>query len=307
MSCPQLPRFAWLRTRRSHVRAGPTTTFSFPPETSLRASFLVPHRPSLTVNLRVADRVAGCSRGRLRGTLAGRLLQGPCNLRRTALSHLFSQLDGKGSRNPVADVPKFEQPEPQPHALPADVIRATFEHMRPSATKARLMLMAYGGFRPSEIARAIPEDVEPFLDVPEPCCYKRVGKGGRPLTVPLPPEGVEAWRLLIARNAWGKFSRENINRDWKAAMIRASKSHVAQLRAAGANQAAIDVSVRAFSPVRCYSLRHSYATQLPMKGSDNLSLVQEALGHRDARTTRIYTTVKVNPRLVAAVRKAFAE
>ena len=88
LSYPQLPRFAWLRTRRSHVRAGPTTTFSFPPETSLRASFLVPHRPSLTVNLRVADRVAGCSRGRLRGTLAGRLLQGPCNLRRTALSHL---------------------------------------------------------------------------------------------------------------------------------------------------------------------------------------------------------------------------
>jgi site-specific recombinase XerD len=60
-----------------------------------------------------------------------------------------------------------------------------------------------------------------------------------------------------------------------------------------------------YVPAHCYTLRHSYATQLLLKGADDLSLVQEALGHRDLRTTRIYTTVKVNPRLVAAVKKAF--
>src|SRR5205823_2373070 len=65
-----------------------------------------------------------------------------CNLRRTALSHLFTTLDGKQARNPLADVPKFERPEPKPHALPYEVISATFEVMRPHATKARLMLMA---------------------------------------------------------------------------------------------------------------------------------------------------------------------
>jgi len=42
-----------------------------------------------------------------------------------------------------------------------------------------------------------------------------------------------------------------------------------------------------------------------LKGNDDLAVVQEALGHRDLRTTRIYTTVKVNPRLVEAVKKAF--
>ena len=229
-----------------------------------------------------------------------------CNLRRTALSHLFNTLDGKRARNPVSDVPKFERPEPTPQALPYEVIRATFDVMRSNVTQARLMLMAYAGFRPSEIMRALPEDVEPFLDQPEPFCYKRTGKKGRPVMVPLPPEGVEAWKLFIRREAWGHFARENINRAWKAAMQRAGDARVEKLSEEGAPAATIGAARRAFTPVKCYSLRHSYATQLLLKGADDLTLVQEALGHRDVRTTRIYTTVKVNPRLVAAVRKAFS-
>ena len=228
-----------------------------------------------------------------------------CNLRRTALSNLFTVLDGKRARNPVSDVPMFARPEPTPHALPYEVIRATFDVMRPNATKARLMLVAYAGFRPSEVMRALPEDVQPFLELQEPFCYKRTGKNGRPVMVPLPPEGVEAWKLFIERKAWGSFARENINRDWKAAMARAGKARVERLGNEGANAETIDAARRAFTPVRCYSLRHSYATQLLLNGADDLTLVQEALGHRDVRTTRIYTTVKVNPRLMAAVRKAF--
>ncbi len=228
-----------------------------------------------------------------------------CNLRRTALSNLFTVLDGKRARNPVADVPKFQRPEPEPHALPYEVIEKTFAVMRPKATKARLMLMAYAGFRPSEIMRAQPEDVLPYLDLPEPFCFKRTGKKGRPVMVPLPPQAVEAWRLLIEKNGWGKFCRENINRDWKEAMRRAGEVETLKLLDEQASSERIQAVRLAFTPVRCYSLRHSYATQLLLKGSDDLALVQEALGHRDPRTTRIYTTIKVNPRLMAAVRKAF--
>ena len=60
-----------------------------------------------------------------------------------------------------------------------------------------------------------------------------------------------------------------------------------------------------YPPTDCHTLRHSYATQLMVKGNDDLALVQEARGHRDLRTTRVYTTMKVNPRLVEAVNKAF--
>jgi hypothetical protein len=44
-----------------------------------------------------------------------------------------------------------------------------------------------------------------------------------------------------------------------------------------------------------------------IKADDDLALVQEALGHRDLRTIRIYTTVKVNPRLVEAVTRRLDE
>jgi hypothetical protein len=71
----------------------------------------------------------------------------------------------------------------------------------------------YAGFRPSEVMRATPEDVLPYLDLPEPFCFRRVGKGSVPVMVPLPLEGATAWRLLIAKDAWGCFQPANINRD----------------------------------------------------------------------------------------------
>lgn len=149
-----------------------------------------------------------------------------CNLRRTALSHLYSVLDGPNAYNPVREVPRCKEPAPTPKWLDYEVIRNTLAKMRRTATKARLMLMAYAGFRPSEIVRAVPEDVVPFLDLPEPFCFKRVGKGGVPLMVPLPPDGVAAWRLLIERGGWGAFSQASVNKNWKVAMKSAGEDGV---------------------------------------------------------------------------------
>jgi site-specific recombinase XerD len=227
-----------------------------------------------------------------------------CNLRRSALSHLFTTLDGQNAYNPLKEVAKFAEPRPTPKWLPYEVIEKTFAVMRDCPTKARLMLMAYAGFRPSEIVRAQTEDVLPFLELPEPFCFKRVGKGGVPVMVPLPSKGVEAWRLLIARNGWGRFQHANVNRDWKRAMTRAGELEVQAVTEAGADTAVIEKVRLMFRPVNCYRLRHSYSVRL-LLACGNKEVVQKALGHARIQTTDIYTTMVVDPRLQDAVRRAF--
>jgi hypothetical protein len=64
----------------------------------------------------------------------------------------------------------------------------------------------YAGFRPSEVMRATPEDVLPYLDLPEPFCFRRVGKGSVPVMVPLPLEGATAWPLADCKGCMGLLS-----------------------------------------------------------------------------------------------------
>jgi integrase len=204
----------------------------------------------------------------------------------------------------VREVPRYKEPAPTPKWLDYEVIRNTLAKMRRTSTRARLMLMAYAGFRPSEIVRAVPEDVVPFLDLPEPFSFKRVGKGGVPLMVPLPAEGVAAWRLLIERGGWGHFSQASLNKNWKVAMKSAGEEAVRAAEVAGADNGALEKIRLMYKPVNCYRLRHSYAVRL-LLASGNKELVQKALGHANIETTDFYTQTVTDPRLVDAVRKAF--
>jgi predicted DNA-binding transcriptional regulator AlpA len=142
---------------------------------------------------------------------------------------------------------KFDEPSPTPKWLDYEVIRNTLAKMRRTATKARLMMI--GRIPPLGIVRAVPEDVVPFLDLPEPFCFKRAGKGGVPLMVPLSPDGVAAWKLLIERSGRGHFSQASMNKNWKVAMKTAGEAAVEAAEKAGADVATVEKIRLMYRPV----------------------------------------------------------
>lgn len=211
-----------------------------------------------------------------------------------ALRQVYKVLDGDGGYNPVLDVAAPTKPRAVPRAIDYDTIRTTFNQMEPTATKGFLMIVAFCGFRPEEIRRTEPWMVH--LDAEPPHVIRNTAKGGDVTVVPLSDEGVLAWRMFIEHRGLEKRPEvmdrigrprqtrtfPNANRDWKAAMRRGG-----------------------FTATRCYDLVHSYCTQLLLNGGGDISLVQKARGHRDIRTTLVYTQVVVDPRLAEAVQKAF--
>jgi integrase/recombinase XerD len=212
-----------------------------------------------------------------------------------ALRQVYKVLDGDGGYNPVLEVRSPAKPRAIPRAIDYDTVRTTLNQMEPSATKGFLMIMAFCGFRPEETRRTELWMVR--LDQDPPHVIRNTAKGGDVTVVPLSEEGVLAWRMFIDHGGFDKRPEvkdrrgrprrtrtfPNANRDWKAAMVRAG-----------------------FGSTRCYDLVHSYCTQLLLSGGADISLVQKARGHRDIRTTLIYTQVAVDPRLTEAVNKAFS-
>ena len=115
--------------------------------------------------------------------------------RRNALRQVFKALDGETAFNPAVRVKSPSKPRPIPHALDFYDIRTVFNQLRPSATKGFLMIIAFTGFRPEEIRRT--ETWMVHLDADEPHVIKNSAKGGDLVVVPLSPEGVLGWKMLV--------------------------------------------------------------------------------------------------------------
>ncbi len=146
------------------------------------------------------------------------------NHRRGALMHLWRTLDGKKAANPVADIPRYREPRPEPRGLSWDEVDGILAVMpdrgqpragKPlddaSKTKARLAVMAFTGLTQSQLKKLRPEDVSwRESAVRAPARHK--GQGASSQVLPVTRRGLEALAQFAELDCWGHFSNPSLNK-----------------------------------------------------------------------------------------------
>ena len=221
------------------------------------------------------------------------------NKYRTALSNVFTVLDGKNAPNPFRDVPPEDESEVKNHAQPYAFIDAVLAQIRegrkgfPSRTKAFLSCEAYVPITRRQLTQLKPGHVhwhEREVEVPG----RHKGQGTRGQRKRISAQGMAALRLFEAADCWGRVpSNSSIGRIFKAAVANA----VDEIRANG-NPDGIDlVSAATMTP---YHLRHSIATLVVQATKGDLLKAQILLDHAEHRTTLRYAPAAVTEMMRSA-------
>jgi integrase len=199
------------------------------------------------------------------------------NHRVATLRHLYRTLDGKSAPTPCDDITPLEVPKTPIVRITNAVIIAVDQKLQEmearrtgppwnAKTRARFRVFVSTGKRPIEIMRAKPGDVNLEARVWVP----RDAKGGFCPGVYLNDDMLEAWKLFIAADAWGRYS---------------TGQFANTIRSAGWPEG-----------VRPYQARHSTWITASELGID-LQDIATGAGHKDPRMTRKAYVPVLNSRL----------
>ena len=219
---------------------------------------------------------------------------------------------------PLADIDgvvRAKKPQRLPVVLTPEEVRSVLRHL--SGAHWLVACLLYGsGLRLMEAVRLRVKD----LDFDHRAILVRDGKGAKDRVVTLPDslitplrQHLEHVRLLHDKDladglgaVYLPFALERkyprAPREWHWQYVFPSASRSVDPRSGierrhHLDESSIQKAVRGAvrkagvqKPASCHTLRHSFATHLLERGMD-IRTVQEQLGHRDVRTTQIYTHV----------------
>jgi len=227
---------------------------------------------------------------------------GTCNHYRTALSHLWSTLDGKAAPSVLRDVKTHTEPDPEPRDLSPRTIALILEawhnlgppvkgQKRTTVNLAKVVatVMLHTGITPAEMRRLRPRDFH--LEAASVYLQRRIkGKGIVGGEYPLSAAGVAA--LAAFRSA------ELVGRPFSSKSVRQGFVNVCRrlLLRGDLDEATRQELARA----RPYDLRHTFGTFV-LERTMNLKVTQELMRHRSAKMTKRYVGGQVMPYLRAAV------
>jgi integrase len=185
------------------------------------------------------------------------------NHRVRTLAQLYHDLDGPRCPTPCDDVPKLDVPTVLPKFVAVSTIKRVAKNLadRP-LDQARFMVLTSTGQRPAQLKRALLEDV----DLVRRVWWVRPAKKGNPIPVYLNDDMRAAWRLLIERGGLAEDVRSFDTSDYDK-----------RLYAAGWPR-----------DIRPYNAKHTVGLALAEAGVDYED-IRDFFGHKDTKTTRIYT------------------
>lgn len=227
-----------------------------------------------------------------------------CNHYRSALSHLWTVLDGRSAFNPVRDVPKFDEGDPEPRALPTDLVEAIFETIRPGKTHARLSVIRWTGLPHAQLRQIEPEDVN-WMTRELYVRRRKKGRGAAARVLPLLPQAVAALRAMKRYEAWGSFSMRSMRVTLRRALEKIRADVAARRRRLSPLAKAWLARDTRFTRVRPYDLRHTHGVLLAVHVPD-AKIRQHLMLHADPRQTARYELAAADPMARRALRAVSA-